>query len=75
MLEAVTCPQFPHGSYYDIRVADGIAGGESTVAAVAVGKWESRAFCGISKRSGDLPPNSAQSIIRRSLIRAAGLAA
>src|SRR5260370_4161517 len=37
----VTCPLFPHTSYYDIRIADGVACGE-TVVAVAVGKGKTR---------------------------------
>ena len=37
----MTCPHFPHTSYYDIRVVDGSAGG-ATAVVVAVGKWETR---------------------------------
>ena len=35
------CPPVPHGSYYDIRLAGGMARGEA-VAAVAVGKFYRR---------------------------------
>jgi len=37
----LTRPLFPHRSSYDIRIADGTVG-EWAVAAVAVGKWETR---------------------------------
>jgi len=38
---ALICPPVPHGSYYDIRLAGGMARGEA-VAAVAVGKFYRR---------------------------------
>jgi hypothetical protein len=58
-LFAVTCPQVPHTSYYDIRTADDFASGEPA-AAVAVGKWETRSVF----QGGDLPPSSAHFILR-----------